>query len=75
MEDDCFFGAQVIVNGGLTMGSRPSGPPVLRRGARFGSGCQVLPGTEVGEDAVVGAGSGVVRDVAAGTTVRGVPAR
>lgn len=75
VEDDCFFGAQVIVNGGVTMGSRPSGPPVLRRGAKLGSGSQVLPGIEVGEGAVVGAGSVVVHDVAPGTTVRGVPAR
>ncbi len=75
VEDDCFFGAQVVVNAGLTMGSRPSGPPVLRRGARIGSGALVLPGAEVGAHAVVGAGAVVVRDVPPGTTVRGVPAR
>lgn len=75
VEDDCFFGAQVIVNGGTTMGARPSGPPVLRRGARIGSGSQLLPGIEVGEGAVVGAGSVVVHHVPAGVTVRGVPAR
>ena len=57
------------------MGSRLTGPPVLRRGARIGSGSQVLPGTEIGEEAVVGAGSVVVHDVAPRTTVRGVPAR
>jgi len=57
------------------MGSRPSGPPVLRSGARIGSGSMLLPGIEVGERAVIGAGSVVVHDVAAGATVRGVPAR
>lgn len=75
VEDDCFFGAQVVVNAGVTMGSRTSGPPVLRRGARIGSGAQVLPGTEVGADAVVGAGAVVVHDVPPGASVRGIPAR
>ena len=39
-----------------------------------GKSC-VLPGRRVGDDAVVGAGSAVIRDVEPGTTVGGVPAR
>ncbi|MDQ3936725.1 MAG: N-acetyltransferase, partial [Actinomycetota bacterium] len=49
--------------------------PVLRRGCRIGGGAVLLPGVEVGEDAFVGAGAVVTRDVAAGALVVGVPAR
>lgn len=35
----------------------------------------LLPGVEIGPDAIVGAGSVVTKDVPAGTTVAGVPAR
>jgi maltose O-acetyltransferase len=41
----------------------------------LGSHCVILPGVTIGDDAVVGAGAVVNRDVAAGTRVVGVPAR
>ena len=41
----------------------------------IGSGAQILPGVTIGDDAIVGAGSIVTRDVAAGATVMGNPAR
>jgi UDP-2-acetamido-3-amino-2,3-dideoxy-glucuronate N-acetyltransferase len=50
-------------------------PTVVRRGATIGSGTTVLCGLEIGEDAIVGAGSVVTRDVPAGTIVVGNPAR
>lgn len=50
-------------------------PPLVRRGASIGSGAVVLPGVTVGEGAVVGAGAVVTRDVPAGETVAGNPAR
>lgn len=40
----------------------------------FGSRASLLPGITVGDDAVVGAGSVVVRDVSVGATVFGIPA-
>ncbi|MGN6377905.1 MAG: DapH/DapD/GlmU-related protein [Gaiellales bacterium] len=49
--------------------------PTLRRGARIGGGATLLPGIEVGEEAFVGAGAVVVRDVPPGMLVVGVPAR
>jgi UDP-2-acetamido-3-amino-2,3-dideoxy-glucuronate N-acetyltransferase len=48
---------------------------VVRRGASIGSGSTILCGVEVGEDAIVGAGSVVTRSVPAGTIVAGNPAR
>lgn len=50
-------------------------PTLVKRGASIGSGATVLGGITVGENAIVGAGSVVTRDVPAGTTVAGNPAR
>ena len=49
--------------------------PTLRRGCRIGGGVLLTPGVEIGEEAFVGAGAVVTRDVPARTRVAGVPAR
>jgi acetyltransferase-like isoleucine patch superfamily enzyme len=49
--------------------------PTIRRGARVGGGAVLCPGIEIGEEAFVGAGAVVVRDVAPRTVVVGNPAR
>ena len=49
--------------------------PTIRRGARVGGGVVLLPGIEIGEEAFVGAGAVVTRDVPPRTVVVGVPAR
>jgi maltose O-acetyltransferase len=41
----------------------------------IGGGAIVLPGISIGDDAIVGAGSVVTRDVRPGATVMGNPAR
>jgi UDP-2-acetamido-3-amino-2,3-dideoxy-glucuronate N-acetyltransferase len=48
---------------------------VVRDGASIGSGAVILGGVEIGAGALVGAGAVVTRDVSAGETVAGVPAR
>lgn len=47
----------------------------IRRGAYVGANSTVLAGCTVGEQAIVGAGAVVTRDVPSGTTVVGVPAK
>jgi acetyltransferase-like isoleucine patch superfamily enzyme len=49
--------------------------PTIRRGARVGGGAVLCPGVEVGEEAFVGAGAVVTRDVPPRTVVVGNPAR
>jgi acetyltransferase-like isoleucine patch superfamily enzyme len=48
---------------------------LVQRGASIGSGATILGGVTIGERAMVGAGAVVTKDVAAGTTVAGNPAR
>jgi len=47
----------------------------IKRGASLGSSVTILCGVTVGENAIVGAGSVVLKDVAANTIVAGNPAR
>jgi acetyltransferase-like isoleucine patch superfamily enzyme len=49
--------------------------PTIRRGARIGGGAILLPGIEIGEEAFVGAGAVVTKDVERRMLVVGNPAR
>ena len=49
--------------------------PTIRRGARIGGGAVLCPGLEIGEEAYIGAGAVVVRDVPPRVVVVGNPAR
>jgi maltose O-acetyltransferase len=52
------------------------GRPIhIGRNVWIGGGAIILPGVTVGDDAVIGAGSVVTKDVPAGITVMGNPAR
>ena len=48
---------------------------LIKRGASIGSGATLLGGITVGENATIGAGSVVTKDVPANTVVAGNPAR
>jgi acetyltransferase-like isoleucine patch superfamily enzyme len=50
-------------------------PTRVCRGASIGSGAVIMCGLTIGEEALVGAGAVVTKDVAAGAVVAGVPAR
>ena len=79
LEDGCWIGPNVV----LTNAKYPLSPgvkdalagPIIRKGAKIGANATLLPGVEIGENAVVGAGAVVVRDVPAGAVVVGNPAR
>lgn len=78
LEDGCWIGP----NATLTNALHPLCPkvkdclkgPTIRRGAKVGANATILPGLVVGEDALVGAGAVVVKDVPAAKVVVGNPA-
>jgi acetyltransferase-like isoleucine patch superfamily enzyme len=79
LEDGCWLGPHVV----LTNARYPLSPeakktlqgPVIKRGAKIGANCTLLPGVTIGEHALVGAGTVVVRDVPPGAVVVGNPGR
>lgn len=76
-EDDVFIGPSVSSMNDNTAGRMKPAlrGVVLRRGCRIGGSVALLPGVEIGEDALVGAGAVVTSDVPAGAVAMGVPAR
>jgi sugar O-acyltransferase (sialic acid O-acetyltransferase NeuD family) len=71
VEHDCRVGAHAHVAPGATLG----GDAIVGPKAHVGIGAVVLQGVEVGAGALVAAGAVVIRDVAPGERVAGVPAR
>lgn len=86
IEDDVFIGHNVTFINDLYPRATAGGklqtekdwtcvPTVVKKGASIGSSATILCGVTIGENAIVGAGSVVTRDVPAGTIVSGNPAR
>lgn len=87
LEDDVFVGHNVTFTNDLypratneygqlqTEADWECVPTVVKRGASIGSGVTLLCGITIGENALIGAGSVVVRDVPANVVVAGNPAR
>ena len=71
VDHDCQLGDYVHVAPGCTL----AGNVALGEGVFLGVGARVIPGCTIGAWSVVGAGGVVVRDLAAGVTAVGVPAR
>jgi acetyltransferase-like isoleucine patch superfamily enzyme len=87
IEDEVFIGHNVsFINDKYPRATNSNGilqteedwelvPTTVKRGATIGTGCTILCGVVIGENAMVGAGSVVVRDVPANAVVAGNPAR
>jgi acetyltransferase-like isoleucine patch superfamily enzyme len=80
LEDNVFIAPRVITTNDNFMGRTEKRHalrrgPTIRRGARVGAGAVLCPAVEVGEEAFVGAGAVVVRDVPPRVLVVGNPAR
>jgi UDP-2-acetamido-3-amino-2,3-dideoxy-glucuronate N-acetyltransferase len=79
LEDDVFVGPNVTFTNDLHPRSRNAAAALLstlvKRGASIGANATILPGVIIGEGAIVGAGAVVTKNVPAGATVAGNPAR
>lgn len=80
LEDRVFIAPRVITTNDNFMGRTEQRHalrkgPTIRRGARVGAGAVLCPAVEIGEEAFVGAGAVVVKDVPPRVLVVGNPAR
>jgi acetyltransferase-like isoleucine patch superfamily enzyme len=79
IEDDVFIGPNVTFTNDPFPRSRQRpekfAETVVQKGASIGANATILPGVTIGENAMVGAGSVVTRDVPAGELWVGSPAR
>lgn len=85
--DNCFIGHNVtFINDKYPRATNPDGsmqteddwacvPTHVGKGASIGSSSTILCGVTIGENAIIGAGAVVTKDVPANTVVAGVPAR
>ena len=80
LEEDVFIAPCVVTTNDNFMGRTEQRKalmkgPTIRRGARVGGGAILCPAVEIGEEAFVGAGAVVTKDVPARKVVVGSPAR
>jgi UDP-2-acetamido-3-amino-2,3-dideoxy-glucuronate N-acetyltransferase len=79
IEDDVFVGPNVTFTTDRMPRSKqyPGGYPttLVKRGASIGGGAVLLPGITIGENAMIGAGALVTKDVPDNAVVAGSPAR
>jgi len=80
VEEDVFIAPCVVTTNDNYMGRterrhEERKGPTIRRGARIGGSAVLCPGVQIGEEAYVGAGAVVTRDVPPRVVVVGSPAR
>jgi acetyltransferase-like isoleucine patch superfamily enzyme len=80
LEEDVFIAPCVVTTNDNFMGRTAQRKelmkgPTIRRSARIGGGAILCPGIEIGEEAFVGAGAVVTKDVPPRVVVVGSPAR
>ncbi len=87
IEDNVFIGHSVtFINDKQPRATTPGGslqteadwtvePTLVKKGASVGSGCTILSNVTIGENAILGAGSVITKDVPPNTIVAGNPAK
>ncbi len=87
IEDNVFIGHSVtFINDKQPRATTPDGglqteadwtvePTLVKKGASVGSGCTILSNVTIGENAILGAGSVITKDVPPNTIVAGNPAK
>ena len=87
IEDNVFIGHSVtFINDKQPRATGPDGslqteadwtvePTLVKMGASVGSGCTILSNVTIGENAILGAGSVITKDVPPGAIVAGNPAK
>ena len=79
LEDNVFIGANVTFTNDLYPRSKNEDwtmmKTIVRKGTTIGAGSTILPGIEIGENAMVGAGSVVTKSIPAGEIWVGNPAK
>jgi acetyltransferase-like isoleucine patch superfamily enzyme len=74
LEDFVQIGSHCSIYSISTIDGR-KGKVVIRRNARIGSHCIVMPGVTIGENSIIGAFSFIDKDVPANVIAFGVPAK
>lgn len=76
---DCVIGDDCIIRQGVTMGnkdlSKPLDAPHLGARVNVGAGAKILGAVRIEDDAAIGANAVVIKDVPAGATAVGIPAK
>ena len=77
IEDNVFIGPHVCFTNDKHPPSQGKswGKTIVRRGAVIGANASILPGIEIGENATIGAGSVITKNIEANRTVAGNPAK
>lgn len=75
----CVIGDDSIIRQGVTLGNRyldrPLDAPQLGQRVNVGAGAKILGGVVIGDDATIGANAVVLKDIPAGHTAVGIPAK
>lgn len=71
IEHECIIEDFVHLSPSVTL----AGNITIKKRAQIGIGARIIPGVTIGEDAIIGAGTVVIRDVPDGATVVGNPGK
>lgn len=75
IEDNVFFGPEVTtVNDKSMKGKPPFKGPHIKRGVKIGGNATILPEIVIGENAIIGAGAVVTKNISPNVIAVGVPA-